>query len=50
MKDLVKKSKDEYLERMQVETQLKMQTLDMIERQKKRVEEVFDAHQTVMQK
>ena len=49
MKDLVKKTKDEYLERMAVESQLKLHALEMIEKQKKRVEEVFDAHQTVLQ-
>jgi len=35
---------------MAIENQLKYQALEMIEKQKKQIEEAFDEHQNILQK
>jgi len=37
------------MERMAIESKLKFQALDMIEKQRRQVEEVFEEHQNALQ-
>lgn len=49
IKELVEETKKEYLDRMEKETQLKAAALEMIEKQKRQVDELFEDHMKVLQ-
>jgi len=46
---LVEQTKQEYLDRMEKENQLKAATIEMIEKQKQQVDRIFDEHMKTLQ-
>lgn len=49
LKNLVEQTKQEYLDRMEKENQLKAATMEMIEKQKQQVDRLFDEHMKTLQ-